>query len=731
MGGCLLGSAYGITQAIFFFDRFTVVKNVFGVPDGCGYRLLSIGLILSYCTIGLCCGIVAALVAYFLKNRSRNIARLHAVLPAILLGAFGYLQISLYLNGHVFAFYWGRRAFLWGWRVREALLDKKVLTANFLLIVCFLVIGAALYRWFRRHLLERRETSLKVAFFLYFTLVVPLNYRLPQLTSISSLLGNVILLVGCIFAGWAFSYVWQFGILQRVWWISLAAAVAIVPFLAVWRGGAAKAILFQRSSPEAKILLRAVNGAFDPDGDGFTLLSPVRDCNNWDGCVNVLATDVPGNGIDEDCYGGDFSLARFERFVAHEEQRRAYNDEAAGDGEALRRKLFRGADPHVFIVCIDALRSDHIALNGYPRETTPYLDEFFRKSVFFPRCVTPSCGTGGSLPGMLTSRYQCELFRNGGRAENFETVQELLKERGYRTSAFYAITSPPSPLSSLERDGFDYYFEPSQLHRYRINAAEMNRRVMKFLMDSGREKPIFSLIGYSDTHAGYYSAPPFSRFFGNIQGAETIFIPRRGEPSAMELRYDRAIAWTDSMVAELMRFLEMNGFAERSAIIVTGDHGEEFYEHGGLYHGSGLFQELTTVPLAFRLPRGEGAGKRYAGPVQSLDIVPTVLQLAGARVPEAVRGWSLTPCLGGEEKPPEHSILTEALWSRYHYLMALLVGSDKFIHNFYSGDDLLYNVEDDPREEHNIADSRLDLRERLKLELFNLKSFLMLAGESD
>jgi arylsulfatase A-like enzyme len=236
------------------------------------------------------------------------------------------------------------------------------------------------------------------------------------------------------------------------------------------------------------------------------------------------------------------------------------------------------------------------------------------------------------------------------------------------------------------------------------------------------------MIHYPDTHASYPSPPPFSNLFGSMEGDVTIFIPRGNEARYMELKYDRALAYMDSQLGAFVEHLRGKGIDRRSALVLTGDHGEEFCDHGGLYHGSGLHGEIVNVPLGFLVPSPAARGIRNDRRVASLDIMPTLLSLAGVPAPEKARGWNLVGCLEGGPLPPEHPIFTEAVVSRKHCLSALIDGGWKLIHNFYTGSDLLYRTDEDPRELNDLSVKEGARMEEMKRDLFDFKSFLQAGG---
>ena len=721
--GCLAGLAYGAAAAAFFFDRYSVVKNVCPPPEGGRFLAFSACLILAYGTIGTCAGALAAAAGRLLRCTPAGRRGCPPFLTAAALGLFAWVETAAYLNGYSFAFEWGRRVYLRGWQLRAALVDPRVLAANALLLGACLAAFAVVWILLARSRHPNGRAAWTWAAFLFATLAVPVNYRLPESASPASCAANAALGAGCVATGWFLAAAWGRLRGTNVGRLAWCVPAALVMFLLCGRDSQAKTILFFRSPVAARLCLRTLNAAFDPDRDFFGPLAPVRDCDNWNGKINPLAVDLPGNGLDEDCTGGDFTREEFDRLRREDERRRAYNAAADRDGARLREERWGTQRPDIFILLVDALRSDHVSLNGYPRRTTPQMDDLFREGTYFPRCVCPSPGTGPSISSILTSLHPSELPGEGAGA--VPTLQASLKEAGYFTASFQSITPPFPGLPPLLRGDFDIFSEPGDRGRYHIGAGEVTADVERLLDERPPGRPLFVLVCYSDTHAAYPAPPPFSSMFGAATGVQTIFIPRPGELAWMTLCYDRAVAYADSEVGKLMRRLGERGILERAAVVLTSDHGEEFFEHGGLYHGAGLHAEATTVPLAF-LPSFRGA-RTVPDPVQSVDIMPTLLSLAGAPVPADISGWNLVPALAGVEAPRGRDLVSETLGKPPSRLMALTRGGFKLIHDFYSGTNLLYNAEEDPCERRDLAAAEPARAAEMQRGLFDLKSYLELA----
>jgi arylsulfatase A-like enzyme len=380
-------------------------------------------------------------------------------------------------------------------------------------------------------------------------------------------------------------------------------------------------------------------------------------------------------------------------------------------------------EPNVLILVIDALRPDHLGCYGYPLATSPVIDALAKRGVLFADATSPSSYTRAAVPSIFASVYPSAhgVFDQGKNVEmlsdEFTTLAEALKERGYVTAAF-------APNPSLHRafnfdQGFDLYDDDFQIGgrgAQEETARRINERTLRWLR-AQRGKPFFAYLHYRDVHAPYVPPPPYDRMFARpgerrpLSEAEfksqppDVRRPRRYRDldSYVEL-YDGEIRYTDDQLGRLLGTLKKEGFLDDTVIFLTADHGESFLEHGSWTHGSGLYEELLRVPLLMILPDGKQAGRRVETPVQTIDLYPTVLDLLGAEVPTQVQGRSL---LGSAD--PDRSVFSEALVSRRHrpenfgQLAAVRAGGWKLIYNRGQRRGELYDLKADPSETRDLA----------------------------
>ncbi|MEM1177511.1 MAG: sulfatase [Acidobacteriota bacterium] len=321
-----------------------------------------------------------------------------------------------------------------------------------------------------------------------------------------------------------------------------------------------------------------------------------------------------------------------------------------------------GEKPHLVVYLIDTLRADHLGAYGYPRNTSPHLDRFAaEEAVLFENSQAQTSWTRASVASMLTglwSQLHGALDDPDMLADELVTLPERLQEAGYLTAGFV------SNGNAADNFGFDQGFEHfeylNQLNdgQRLARAHQLNDAVYAFL-DAHKDdpRPLFLWIHTIDPHAPYMAPEPFHSQFsdrprdltdGSIQrlialqtGKEPV--PQEEIDHLIDL-YDAEIAANDAAFGDLLEQLRARGLYDRTAIAVLSDHGEEFFEHGGLQHGRTLHSDQLDTPLIVRVP-GMATGLRRPETAEHVDLAPTLLELAGAPPLETTQGHSLLPLM--------------------------------------------------------------------------------------
>ncbi|MFO7958600.1 MAG: sulfatase-like hydrolase/transferase, partial [Candidatus Brocadiia bacterium] len=238
------------------------------------------------------------------------------------------------------------------------------------------------------------------------------------------------------------------------------------------------------------------------------------------------------------------------------------------------------------------------------------------------------------------------------------------------------------------------------------------------------------LLHYWDVHTPYNAPRRFRRY--------------RGTDPEKQLsdRYSGAVRYVDEQIGRLVKGLRRSGQMENTLLVVTSDHGESHTEHGIYFDHHGLYDATTHVPLILHCPARLPAGRRLSGFVQHVDLVPTILEMAGIEsVGRALDGTSLLPLIRGraEEVRPhvycEESYVQEkrALRNRrYKYITAVDGdGYCRYCHKVHGGVEELYDLREDPGETRNVVADRRDVAARMRRELEHIVTGLRQRRDSN
>jgi arylsulfatase A-like enzyme len=298
---------------------------------------------------------------------------------------------------------------------------------------------------------------------------------------------------------------------------------------------------------------------------------------------------------------------------------------------------------NVILISLDTLRSDHLGCYGYDRNTSPSIDELSQDSALFLNTFATSPWTLPSHVSLLTA-LNCVNHRvyygNQRINPSILTLADLLRSRGY----FSAGLTGGGFLGSLFgfSKGFDKYQIVSQI--LSEDAAESICAASLEWMEKHKDRNFFLFLHTYQIHDPYYRHSGISDLF-LPEGTELARIDmtewrlkqeKRYTPMSERFRdnliglYDGEIRYTDEvLIRPLLQRLKELGLYDDTIIILTSDHGEEFYEHGGWHHTHSLYNETIKVPLLIKFPHSRHAGKRIENVVSIVDIMPTILDELG------------------------------------------------------------------------------------------------------
>lgn len=365
-----------------------------------------------------------------------------------------------------------------------------------------------------------------------------------------------------------------------------------------------------------------------------------------------------------------------------------------------------GSEPvNIVLISIDSLRADHVHSYGYARETTPHLDRLAGEGALFENVVAESSWTLPTHMTMFTglpSHAHGVEYSSGPRLDpDAQTLAKRLRDEGYRTWGLFSgpFLHPVYGFGegfdhyenvmgtiAYDEEGFDLTDESPELdstikavnrmaHRA-VTSPAVTRKALDFLGSNPR-RPFFLFLHYFDVHYDYIPPETCWRVFdpdydGDLSvsdyernGDIHPHMKRRDLEHVIAL-YDGEILFTDEHIGYLIDALDRNGLSESTLVVVTSDHGQEFFEHGNKGHYRNLYDETIMVPLIFRLPGRIPAGLRLGGQVRHLDIMPTLLSFAGVAETDGIPGTNLTPILQGQSGPVAREavsrLLREGLW---------------------------------------------------------------------
>ncbi len=310
--------------------------------------------------------------------------------------------------------------------------------------------------------------------------------------------------------------------------------------------------------------------------------------------------------------------------------------------------------PNVLLISLDTLRADHLSLYGYERETSPFLrDTLGPRSSVFDAYVSTATTTDPSHMTMFTSLSPSVH----GVADKLTPLQvpvitlaEVLRARGYATAAF-TENGPLAHGRGFEL-GFEAYTE-NQSPIFLLPPGQVKRTFAQARnwLENHDSQRFFLFLHTFQVHSPYEPPPGYRQLFdGDDSSAPT---GGRSTRSAQELvsDYDREIRFVDDELRSLFEWLDRRDLTANTVLVITSDHGEQFQEHGIQGHKAPPFEELTGIPLLVHGP-GIPAGRRIAQPISQLDLMPSLLELIGAPVPEQARGISFAGLLAEAEPEP-------------------------------------------------------------------------------
>ncbi|MBI1356038.1 MAG: sulfatase-like hydrolase/transferase [Acidobacteria bacterium] len=385
--------------------------------------------------------------------------------------------------------------------------------------------------------------------------------------------------------------------------------------------------------------------------------------------------------------------------------------------------------PNILLISIDTLRSDHLSSYGYERPTSPRLDELAREGVRFENVVAPTSWTLPSHMSMLTG---LDPLLTGVYVDtrslppDTDTLALRLSRLGYATGGVVSAGYLNAKWGFAR--GFDYYddFSVGKRHfgadKQEITSPHIIQLANRWLDQWQRqesERPFFLFLHFYDVHYDFNPPPPYDTMFdpdykGSLTGLDFDTNPalKPGLPQEdlnhLLSLYDGEIRHMDDQLGGFFDDLRQRGLFDDTIIAVTSDHGEEFGEHGRFGHRATLYDEVLLVPLIVRFPAKIRAGGVVPDQVRSIDIGPTLLELAGTDaagfgsdgVDPLYQARTLVPLLDPESaRGPERLAFGDLLGGK---LRSVRTPAVKYVVDS-KGRQELYDLVADPGEERNMS----------------------------
>jgi arylsulfatase A-like enzyme len=472
---------------------------------------------------------------------------------------------------------------------------------------------------------------------------------------------------------------------RRIGWVALPLLV-LVAVLAT--GGSAPVIKAELAyTGLGGGIARELRTLFDRDHDGYSRYLGGGDCDDSDPTVHPGAPEIPDDGIDQNCSGGDAHAQREREPVAF---------------TAVPASVPK--DFNVLVITIDTTRADHLGAYGYARPTSPNIDKVAAEGTVFDQGWAHAPSTRYSMPAILTGRLPLDVYYDTsvwwpGLLPKATTIAEYLGPLGFVTGAItnyeYFDRKRHFDQGFVEYDNDDAKLHtaaagkgPEETHG--SSSKEQSDKAINFV-DRHLNERWMLWVHYYDPHAAYEPHAEIKPF-----GTDA------------EARYDGEIEFTDLHLGRVFDELRAKGLYDKTVIVITGDHGEEFNEHGFYTHGYHLYE--TKVPFIIRVP---GMPPRHAKtPAGHVDIIPTLVNLAGGSANEDMMGRSLVDVLAGKDVP--RTVFQQLSFENNNEKRGATDGTCHVIFNV--SPDPSWEVYTDPHDAHDLSgdeDACKELRDRL------------------
>lgn len=432
---------------------------------------------------------------------------------------------------------------------------------------------------------------------------------------------------------------------------------------------------------------------------------------------------------------------------------------------------------NIVILIVDALRPDHLSINGYKKETSPNMDKFCLEGTRFLNayCTLPRSNPSitSLLTGMYTHTHGVRMIANNPLKTSISTLPEILGNHDYKTvfigvgecelliqKGFQEYNSISWKIKNKIKRGIYKTFHPNNF----IGVAQQLIDVAINWIDKNSDKKFFLCMHINDIHWPYKIPEPYENMFdkdykgkhdfntlfdGKITRGELIFGKKKLSPEELEhaiAHYDGGVRYVDAHIERFFEFLKKRSIYDDTLIILTSDHGDNLGEQGLFFqHGSSLYEPSLKTTLVFRYPRIIPKGKIISSRIQNTDIMPTVLEMINVPLVDKIDGVSLMPLIQGKSEKIRDYIFAESIEEYFKEndkvfmsgvkgkWRAMIVDDWKIIYIPHPEKDIfeLYNLKEDPKETKNLIDEEKEVAEKMKKRILDFLSTQDSEGEAD
>lgn len=398
----------------------------------------------------------------------------------------------------------------------------------------------------------------------------------------------------------------------------------------------------------------------------------------------------------------------------------------------------------ILVITVDTLRADYLSCYGHARILTPSFDRLASGGQLFRQAFAQSTTTTPSHASLFTSPY----LQDHNVYSNFEalgdkprTLAEVLYGRGFATFAIANMRHLNPEVGNLGQ-GVETFIPSGNMRR-----AGPSIELLLEWLDRIGERPFFGWLHLADVHTPYRPPPPYDRFYYDDDERDPAkhslsriwsLLPTHMSDHPffqhwlegitdlewVYAQYQGAVTYVDDEIGRLLDELEARDLLHRTAIVFTADHGESLGEHDMYFVHTGLYEPTVRVPLITYFPGAGRQGVQIKEVVELIDVMPTILEYFDIPAPKNIRGRSLWPLIRGEIEPKRVALIEHA----GHNLVALRSDRFKYIkhlrnlhiqpsYRFTENREELYDLRNDPNEQHDLSRQKPDATRVLRREL--------------